>query len=280
MPKKVDNKIYVIGFPKSGNTWLTRLLADVLQCPAGSGMVDDDLEIATDQNRLLSKKNDNPEFQVLKSHFLPEHQNKFDQGINRIIYIKRDLRDIIVSTFHYGSSTDENTVIKTSFVTLFTKSPKKILRYLKNRYRFKKTVKKVSHKWSDNVGSWDEHINKWEEVKNGNPEIHFANTTYEDLLKDTEKEIVQILKQLELPIPSEQELVQAIERQSFRKKKEYFQNLPDDYDIPRGKKFNYRFLRKGVAGEWKKYFTPRLEKMVNRSQGEALAANGYKKTIE
>ena len=65
-------KVYVVGFPKSGNTWLTRLLADCLGSPAGSGMRNsENIEIATDLNQAILDKNPQPGYKILKTHYLP-----------------------------------------------------------------------------------------------------------------------------------------------------------------------------------------------------------------
>jgi hypothetical protein len=86
--KTADNSIFVIGFPKSGNTWLTRLLADCLNARAGSGMrLGDVSEIATSVNYQL-KVAKKTEFIIRKSHYLPEvFKTVRKEKIRKAIYI-------------------------------------------------------------------------------------------------------------------------------------------------------------------------------------------------
>ena len=99
---EVPQSIFIIGFPKSGNTWLTRLIADSLRMRVGSGMrVDDDFEIATSVNTQLGLPGVT-DFTIRKTHFLPEVLKKVrEEDMNKGVYIYRDFRDIVISSFFY-----------------------------------------------------------------------------------------------------------------------------------------------------------------------------------
>lgn len=64
-PNTFKKVIFVAGYPKSGNTWLTRLLGDALDCPTGGSMPQQDaVEIACEGN-------DRPGHYVIrKGHFV------------------------------------------------------------------------------------------------------------------------------------------------------------------------------------------------------------------
>jgi len=95
------------------------------------------------------------------------------------------------------------------------------------------------------------------------------------LLRDTKTVIQEVLTQLRLPRPSEEEIDAAIDRQSFAKKKKALKNLSDDFDIPRGKEFNIKFLRKGVSGDWSNFFSPRMARKVHETMGQYLIKYGF-----
>jgi hypothetical protein len=270
-------KIYVIGFPKSGNTWLTRLLADVLKCPAGNGMVGkDDIEISSDFNRVILKDVENPNYKILKTHFLPEVMNQaVDNNIKRAVYIMRDFRDIVISAFYHKYKTEEEDLLPTNFMELFSRGLLKFFLYYRNRFRLWKLINSIGRQWGKRVGSWDRHIKKWKEFNNSNPDTLIAFTTYEDLLGNTEDEVLKIIRNLKIPSPSIERLQASIYRQSFQNKKEHFSNIHNNQNIPLGREFNYRFMRKGIVGDWKNVLTVLTAKKIHKLQGDAIIGNGY-----
>ena len=87
--------ILVVGYPKSGNTWLTRLVADLLMCPVkGFFEKPQHLDLA------IEGLNRESEFIVYKAHQTFEQVDKKVKKKN-IIYIVRDVRDIAISGAHY-----------------------------------------------------------------------------------------------------------------------------------------------------------------------------------
>jgi len=111
MQKKV---IYVCGHPKSGNTWLTRLLGSVLNSPTGGCMPSQDgKEIATEgQDRT-------GDYFIRKGHFTftdegdclvpsPHKMNLKYLTNEKIVFIVRDPRDICVSgAYHWNTSPED-----------------------------------------------------------------------------------------------------------------------------------------------------------------------------
>lgn len=92
MSKKVE--VFTTGFPRSGNTWLNRLLSDLLSSPMQTkpGEVTE---------YFGSKRNGN--YIVRKTHwYAPEYSGKgYDGGKSKLIWIQRDPRDMAVSTMFY-----------------------------------------------------------------------------------------------------------------------------------------------------------------------------------
>lgn len=83
----MTKEIYVIGFPKSGNTWLARLLGDSLQ-----GLV-----AAGDGHKALSDWRYGKSEYVIRQRHLQEQP---PPGARSVLII-RDPRDVIVSAAHY-----------------------------------------------------------------------------------------------------------------------------------------------------------------------------------
>ena len=98
----MKRRIIICGYPKSGTTWLTRLAAEIVGCPGVGlwclpGVYDGSME---GQERVS-------EFEVYKSHHdigkLEGTFKYYANGSERIIYVVRDPRDIIVSASHFFS---------------------------------------------------------------------------------------------------------------------------------------------------------------------------------
>lgn len=81
--------IYVVGYPKSGNTWLARLLGDVLDSPVISGR---DKPSLADEG--FSRKG---KYIIRQQHII--HKKRPKDG--KIVFIVRDPRDIAVSVMYY-----------------------------------------------------------------------------------------------------------------------------------------------------------------------------------
>lgn len=296
---KSTQSIYVIGFPKSGNTWLTRLLADCLQSRVSVSLNDDDhIEIASSVNSQL----DIPvatDFTIWKAHLLPSILMQIrNENITKAVYIYRDFRDIVISAFFYHHSRicetelyQNKTMSLKNFFQLLTEllisrkrnqqkdigsladymlycykgSPKRLL--------YKHTVS-ISKTWSDEVGAWSNHITTWLNFKKNNLNSKIVFISYEKLLSDTTITLKKIIDGMGLVLPSEEHLESTVRRQSFKEQKKFFEENSDE-NLPSGKKFNIRFLRKGVAGDWKNFFTGGMGEIVEKYHGEMLLNLGY-----
>jgi len=89
--------IFVIGFPRSGNTWVARLLGDVLNSPvkARSGKV-----------AIADEGFDRPgKYIIRQEHSDP---NQFTEQ-DKVVLVVRDPRDVIVSAMHYWKMKDIET---------------------------------------------------------------------------------------------------------------------------------------------------------------------------
>jgi len=252
---KSIKKIYVVGFPKSGNTWLVRLLADSLCVLIGGKDENEEIE---EFNREIKKRNSSPEFQIIKSHALPEDFfSDKKQSIYGIVYTQRDFRDVIVSAFfHTYRSIDKNKVKLRSIMDLILSNPLETLKYIAYRALFWKKLIFLTRKgWGGNMG-WHEHIDKWRAAEGEYPRIHTSFTRYESLKEDVINSLKKILDDLNLEVKSGM-LDEAVRRQSFKNKKAYFQQK---YQETGEQKYQnmYSFMRKGETGDWINYFSPAM----------------------
>lgn len=231
-------KIIIVGYPKSGNTWLTRLVAEIVQCPVKGFLYgDDDKEIAIEGNLRIS------EFQCFKSHHQLNEISDDDLRNAKIIYIIRDPRDITLSGMNF--------FFRPSIINNF-KSSNKYIKYLISRLNYYyrivyglKSVKKDMikavlegnpsvHYWCRI--SWKEHLTPYMQNSNVN------KINYENLLNNPEAEIIKILNYLGL-YRSDEEIKNAIEVQSF-------EHLKNKHSVSKNH-YNLKFLRSGKSEQWK-----------------------------
>ena len=278
---EIPEQIYVVGFPKSGNTWLTRLLADALQAPVHSHSVRGVLEVASEINQHLSLSSD-PAFKVMKNHFLPEvFFEEINHSPKKIAYIYRDFRDILVSAFFYfkykGDEADARMRDVLSLLSLLSsQGPGALYRHYCVRRRMLAYVRTFCQEGvKDDFGTWQGHISAWKTIKDQRSDIKLAFISYEELLNNTASTLLHLFKMLKLPQPNDEKLEEVIGRQSFERLKKRYQNMPSDVDVPYGKEFNVSFLRKGVAGDWKNFISKNMGRIIEKHTGEMLSIMGY-----
>jgi hypothetical protein len=222
--------IYVSGYPKSGTTYFTRLLGDALWCPTGGSLPrEDDREIATEgQDRLSDKIVRKGHFKLLdipttnpvtRPHQL--HWRAITPDGHRVIFVIRDPRDIAVSASFYWRVPLKSTIQNMVFGT--------------NSFRA--------------LGPWTEYVQDWLDT------MHKFNgilVHYEDMLQGHLK-LVGLLDKLRFYQLDMQHVKEAYKRQSFKSRvADIAGDNGTSYNL--GQEFNLRFMRKGIAGDWKNHF--------------------------
>ncbi len=277
---KALEPIYVVGFPKSGNTWLVRLLADVLRAPVRSGVMKGGVEIASDINKELSLSIEDALYEIQKIHFLPPFFFKeIEEEPKQIVYIYRDIRDVAVSAFFYFRyKGNEDDVRTASFSSVISRTPRSAFGYYHNRIRMLHYVKLLCmnglNGHEKEFGTWSQHLAEWRDVsKRSN--VNMAFISYEQLLNDTASAISLIINQLNLPNQFIERIQGAVARQSLKTQKRNLQKRPDNAEITFGKEFNLNFLRKGVSGDWKNFLSQRMGRIIHKYHGKMLFELGY-----
>ena len=99
-------RIIIAGYPKSGNTWLTRLVAQLCDAPA-SGFLDAQNEIVNDI--VTEGFHRNSEIEIVKTHHWHDTLPKSNA---KVIYIVRDPRQILLSASRYFPKAPYNAIQK------------------------------------------------------------------------------------------------------------------------------------------------------------------------
>lgn len=218
--------IFVTGYPKSGNTYLSRLLGDVLNSPVG-GMYNakpiceegNDREGGYHIRQLHLKVwngDDIPDWNIAIPNawwFYPKAYNG-----EKIIHVVRHPFDVCVSCHHYWQRDNLTETIK---AVGYGTHPLK------------------SH------GAWSNFVLGWLDVQV--PVVRF-----EELVQNPTLTIVKTLDALDIDVPDTTMIVQAVERQSFDKRRKELEQNGNKYNY--GRDVQLRNLRKGQPGDWRNYF--------------------------
>jgi len=252
---KENNKesIYVIGFPKSGNTWLSRLLADAL-----NSNINATNNIEASDNSKERKKGG---YIIHKIH-RSDNMEKIKQS--KKVYIVRDPRAVMISSFfHNHRNLQDKNLNKNFYLKLFfefeisnlNKSWNNSLPARRNTLR--KIIKRLPR---CPVGNWSEHVQYWSTLTD------VVLVKYEDLLDNTESELSRILMELSVNY-SENDIANIVNRQSFKVKKRNFEKNKD--------KENIKFMRTGKKDEWHELMSDNLIKKIENEHSDTMIKLNY-----
>lgn len=249
--KKSDNRtpIIVVGYPKSGNTWLCRLLGDVLDSPVRGLHLKPPLA-AEGEDR-------NGDYIIYQAHLRPvwrPDEESISPDIislnvprltnERVVHIIRDPRDIVVAVNHYWQ--------------------------LHNIDKAIDAVAEGQHPLATH-GNWVGFINSW--AKSPLAETVLTTTFYETLSGDTKLALSFILNGLGVTDVSKDAISSTVERQSFDIRKEQIRE--HGQDLPYGRETQLGNLRKGVVGDWENHFDRAQAKRAHEYFGELMTILGY-----
>jgi Sulfotransferase domain len=253
--------IIVVGYPKSGCTWATRLVAELVGCPVAGFWKSDKKEIAIEGENRVS------DFRCYKSHHqLAELQLSPHDPATAIIYILRDPRDIAISAANYFQFDRFPTL-----AALFRRFRRgeKLYRhtlyplFVRQDYRLERMSEALLegaaavHNWVR--VSWREHWQPYAQA--GLPIVR-----YEDLLAQPEEECARILRHLGWE-RTPNEIATAVANQSFERKKETLRQS--------GETGRAKFLRVGKSGQWREKLPAYLQERFAQELSAELAKWGY-----
>jgi hypothetical protein len=256
LPKATKKKnIVVCGYPKSGTTWLSRLVAELLPCPL-IGALGFAPAAAREGHERVS------DYDCYTSHHTLEWLRSREPGnYFKLIYIVRDPRDVAISAAHHfqldllaakQSSSKSVAALKWRL--------NRVVPYFVKRDRM---INAVLH-GNSSVSLW--LATSWREHYLQFRQSDALIVKYEDLLDDPATKCSQILSYLGVE-KSNESIARAISTQSFRTRKRLFKE--------QGLTAEYGFLRRGSRGYWREELSPRQKQLFADELGKELAALSY-----
>ena len=275
--------VWLASYPKSGNTFVRSLLSsyifskdgnfsfdllkNIKQFPDRSLFKQIGVDINNDEemykNYINTQKifNKKDSIRFLKTHscFMNTKTFQFTDQHNTlgVIYVVRDPRNVITSYSHH-----------------FQKTPQESLELLLSH----QILKKDDRHCPTYLGSWKFHYNSWKVFRRFNK---YLLVRYEDLISDTEKTFLNILKfiahlgRVKFTLDKEKfdntlkttgfEKMQALEaKKSFDEAKE---------DKKTGKKI--KFFNMGVKNDWKKILDKNIKETLDKELADEMRELNY-----
>ncbi|MFQ5469338.1 MAG: sulfotransferase domain-containing protein [Gammaproteobacteria bacterium] len=236
-----DDDIFLVSYPRSGNTWLRFLLAMIVKQAT-------DVDFNNIERYIPDiYRNDNDTLLKIGSPRIIKSHEKYNTGYPNVIYLVRDVRDVIVSNYHFGKKMGYEGDFSSCFNSLITEPYDKGLAF---------------GTWTDNVQSWLDHKDNLSLIK------------YESLVNSPLQAVTNLLSNLSIQV--ENTIIEhAIAECSFEKMRAKEQTT-QGIDYINASKGN-EFIRKGEVGGWREYFTPEHVDVVKERFGELLIALNYEK---
>jgi Sulfotransferase domain len=239
----LPDDIFLVSFPKSGNTWTRFLLANLRfpDEPATWANID---RLVPDPTGTTKRDFDRmPRPRIIKSH------ECFDPRYPRVVYIVRDPRDVVVSQYHYHRKlrkiADDSPIEK--FVTRFLAG------------------ETCPH------GSWGQNVATWLYTSEGSP--RFLLLRYEDLLADAARELAKVVEFLHLSA-SPEHIAQAVERSSADRMRK-LEQAQKEHTLFKGSRKDLSFVRAAGSGGWRKDLPAPQVARMEAAWGHLMQHLGY-----
>lgn len=248
--------IVVCGYPKSGTTWLSRLVAELVRCPLRGNWG------YPPQNPGDTEGLDRQSaYACYKSHHAQPALAASLNGIDAaVICIVRDPRDIVISAMHHFA------VLPAWLDALARPLP-----FVRRPLRRALPAGFGKRRMIDAVLSGDATVNEWlslswKEYYDSYRQSEALLVRYEDLLADPRSECRGILASLGLERSAET-IDDAVRRQSFAARKAEFAKSGDAYQ--------FGFLRSGGSEYWRDELTATEKSRFGQQLAEDLRSLSY-----
>ncbi len=235
--------IFIVGLPRSGTTWLTQMFTSV----EGYRYVYPWHATQTDHNlRENTLRAFAYQLVVMRLHLPWSEENAriLKASQQRYVVIYRDLRDVVVSWYHYVSKNNPQHFLHSELRSLSLEEG--IDYYIEH-------ILDYEMRW----------IRDWR--NNRHPELS-TETRYETLRGDTLSDFGRLAGFFGLDL-TDAEIARIVDENSFTKRTK---REPGTEDVG-------AHLRKGVVGDWRNVLLPRHVDAFKRSAGELLIELGYEK---
>ena len=237
--------VFLTSFPRSGNTW-TRFLV-------GNLVHQDDPVTFLNLEQLLPDMyiHSDREMRNLKRPRVIKSHECFDPRYKRVVYIVRDPRDVAISNYHWELK-------KGSFPDGFPLE-EFVPRWMEAFY------------WP-RLGNWAEHVTSWLSTRRNHE--GFLLVRYEDLMKNTQRELERMARLLSIE-PTQERLQRAAELSSADRMRQLESSEGGKWLQTKYTRQDKPFVRKATSGGWKSVLPEKTVAYLETHWGDIMQDLGY-----
>ncbi|KAL8223003.1 hypothetical protein R6Q57_020402 [Mikania cordata] len=263
--KADPSDIFLCSLPKSGTTWLKALAFAIISrkkfdestSPLLTALPHDCILFQEKDLEKIEENHKNSCFPPINTHI---HYHSLPESILsskcKIVYIYRNMKDVIVSYYHFIRQIVKLQIEDSSFEEAFDE--------------FYKGISTYGPFWDHILGYWKASLEK--------PELFFF-MKYEDMKKNPTTNVKKLAKFIGHPFSMEEEKAGVIENiidlcsfenlRSLEVNKSGKHRAGDIQVIE-----NRLFFRKAEDGDWKNYFTEEMIEKIDKLIDEKMGATG------
>lgn len=236
--------LFLVSYPRSGNTWLRFLLANALRPEetitfgAMARLVPD----VYDEPDAVLRRSRRP--RALKSH------EPYDARYPSVLYLVRDPVDVAASYYHY--------LIK--------------MRVLDEGFDLRRFVEAFVGGSLDGFGTWGDHVAGWLDAREGDD--RFVLLRYEDLVEDASVAVREMLRLLGVA-RGEGQIQVAVARSSADELRRLERETATELPTFRGSRLDKPFIRAARVGAGKEELPAELVAQIAEVWGPVAARVGY-----
>ncbi len=238
-PHFFDDDVFLVSYPKSGNTWLRFLLANYIT----GGRVD-----LLQSNLIIPDVHYNPQdiTKTLNPRIIKSHE-PFTPKYKRAVYILRDGRDVAVSYFFYL----------------------KKFNILPDNITFSDYLDSFIGGKLDSFGGWGEHVAGW---LDGAESLLLIR--YEDLHSNAANVLESVVRYCGLEY-DEKKIIDSVSACSLSELRQIEIKQFNDIKILSTSDPATYFFRKGVVGEWRNHFNENDEEKFFSAFSKTMTSVKY-----
>lgn len=236
---------FITSYPKSGNTWVRFILANLM-------FPDREIEIS-DVERLIPdiyKRSNSKLLEKERPRFLKSHE-PFVARYPRVIYVVRDVRSVVVSYYYYHLKMGEidRGVDWHEYTEMFVSGE------------------------LDPFGTWNQHVRSW--CATCKDKDKFLLVRYEDLDDDPIKTVGRMCEFLGWSVERD-EIVNAVRASSFENMKKKEENAGADWEPTKhSDRDDIPFMRSGKTDEWKDELPREVILKIEERWEDTMSDLGY-----
>ncbi|MGA2203527.1 MAG: sulfotransferase domain-containing protein [Terriglobales bacterium] len=241
--------VFIVSYPKSGNTW-TRFLIANLVYPEKNPDFSNINDLLPDPEAVTKRDLE----RAARPRFLKSHQY-FDPRFQKVIYIVRDPRDVVLSEYHFD--------VKRRAIAEDYPLPQFVSRFVRGE---------LNHPH----GTWGENAATWIYTRRG--DARFLLVKYEDLQSRAMEEMGKIASFLGVPADRER-LAFAIEHSSAERMRELEKKQAHLWSSTRETRKDKPFIRSAKAGGWKAELPEASVAEIESAWGGLMREMGYELAV-